>query len=252
MRIIDVGLGCGDQTLYLTNKLSRIDHVSGSNPRPLFDDYIGITINRHQAEFARRRIKNTTSREKNIHIFCADAAKPTSWSRELKKVVTAASEQEDDHMQPRMEHTWLLALDTLYHFKPSREPLLYHAARNLHASLMAFDLILADSVSPVNRILLNLMCLVSSTPFSNFKTQSEYENMLFRAGYSYENIEMHDISEYVFSGIAGYIEQKESELRQFGLSLGKLRVAGKLFGWWGRSGIVRGVIIVAKREERNS
>lgn len=247
LRIIDVGCGCGDQTIYLMKWLARIDdHAPGSERRPLFDAYVGINVNQHQAEFARQRIKDT-GRSDSIHIFCADAADPTSWSRELKDAVTATSQQGFGDKQSRTAHTWLLALDTLYHFKPSRDPLLSYAGRKLRASFMAFDLILADSVHPVDNILLRAVCFMSSIPFSNFKTLSDYRDMLVRAGYASDNIEIHDISEYVFSGIGGYMERREAELRQFKLSLGKLRVAGKLFSWWGRSNIVRGVVVVARR-----
>ncbi|KAJ9267124.1 hypothetical protein DTO212C5_6042 [Paecilomyces variotii] len=237
LRIIDVGCGCGDQTIYLMKWLARIDdHAPGSERRPLFDAYVGINVNQHQAEFARQRIKDT-GRSDSIHIFCADAADPTSWSRELKDAVTATSQQGFGDKQSQTAHTWLLALDTLYHFKPSRDPLLSYAARELRASFMAFDLILADSVHPVDNILLRAVCFMSSIPFSNFKTLSDYRDMLVRAGYASDNIEIHDISEYVFSGIGGYMERREAELRQFKLSLGKLQVAGKLFSWWGRSNI---------------
>ncbi|KKA23325.1 hypothetical protein T310_2635 [Rasamsonia emersonii CBS 393.64] len=238
IKLVDVGFGCGDQTLYLTRQLSRVD--DRDRQRPLFDNYVGITINRHQAEFARQRLSENTAETEtwtpNVRIFCADAANPTSWSSELRDVVSRpVSENESSK-----ESTWLLALDTLYHFKPSRQPLFNYAYEHLHASIMAFDLILSDSASMIDRILLRLVCLLASTPFSNFKTHSEYRQMLITAGYSSDSIEMQDISEYVFSGIAGYIERREAELKRFGMGLGKLRQAGKVFGWWGRSGVSYG------------
>lgn len=244
IKLVDVGFGCGDQTLYLTRQLSRVEE--DDRQRPLLDDYVGITINRHQAEFARQRLEEKTAEAEawtpNVRIFCADAANPTSWSSELRDAV---SRQELDNKASK-ESTWLLALDTLYHFKPSRQPLFNYAYEHLHASIMAFDLILSDSASMIDRILLRLVCLLASTPFSNFKTQSEYRQMLVTAGYSSDSVAMQDISEYVFPGIAGYIERKEAELKRFGMNLGKLRQAGKVFGWWGRSGVVKGVIVVAR------
>jgi hypothetical protein len=250
IKLLDVGFGCGDQTLYLTH-LSRLDGLD-TQRRPLFDGYVGITINRHQAEFARQRLQAQTALEDeveyytpNVHIFCADAAHPTSWSSELEKAIGGSHAFEP---APDGEDTcvWLLALDTLYHFRPSRDPLFTYAHR-LQASIMAFDLILSNSASIVDRILLRLVCLIASTPFSNFKTQSGYEEVLIKAGYSPDNIEMHDISEYVFPGISGYIHQREAMLKRFGMTVGKLRGAGKIFSWWAKSGVVRGMIVVARR-----
>lgn len=249
-RIIDVGCGCGDQTIYLTQRCRMDSHSLGSESRPLCDYYVGINVNQNQADFARQRIEST-AKGKNIHIFSADAADPRSWSHELKNAVTAASQQEPGAKQSETIQTWLLALDTLYHFKPSREPLLSYAARKLGASFMAFDLVLADSITPINSFLLCIVCFMSSIPFSNFKTLSEYSDMLVRAGYAADKIEMHDISESVFSGIGAYMEQREVELKKFKMSLGKLRVAGKIFSWWGRNNVVRGVIVVARKDSKS-
>ncbi|KAL1849556.1 hypothetical protein Plec18167_003158 [Paecilomyces lecythidis] len=225
-------------------------HSLGSESRPPCDYYVGINVNQNQADFARQRIEST-AKGKNIHIFSADAADPRSWSHELKNAVTAASQQEPGAKQSETIQTWLLALDTLYHFKPSREPLLSYAARKLGASFMAFDLVLADSITPINSFLLRIVCFMSSIPFSNFKTLSEYSDMLVRAGYAADKIEMHDISESVFSGIGAYMEQREVELKKFKMSLGKLRVAGKIFSWWGRNNVVRGVIVVARKDNKS-
>lgn len=70
--------------------------------------------------------------------------------------------------------------------------------------------------------------------------------MLVRAGYARDRIEVKDVSEHVFSGIAAYMQRREEQLRPFGMGLGKLKGAARVFGWWARSGVVRGVIVVAR------
>ncbi|BDD60135.1 hypothetical protein MAP00_005295 [Monascus purpureus] len=249
LRLVDVGFGCGDQTLYLTQQLSKPD-IHDAPPRPLFDSYIGITLNPHQAEFARQRLQaepsieqTTGTRTPDIRIFCADAGNPASWNDDLHRALSSAQRGKKD---PKDTGAWLLALDTLYHFKPSRRPLFSYAYEN-RISIMAFDLLLSDSASLYGRMVLRLVCLVASIPSSNFMTPSEYKKLLTQSGYAVERIAMEDISERVFPGLAGYMQSKEKELGRFGMTLGKYRVPAKIFAWWARSGIVRGMLVVAKR-----
>jgi len=257
LKLVDVGFGCGDQTLYLTKTLSRLD-AKTKNRRALFDSYIGITIVRPQADFAQQRLSAYVASEEpakigtpEVLLFCADAADSTTWSPKLYKAVRSelTSPLLPYYEQTTSTHTWLLALDTLYHFKPSRKPLFYHAYHNIHASIMAFDLLLSDSASLIDRLLLKIICLFASTPFSNFITRAEYEKMLVNSGYPREDVEIRDISEHVFSGIATYMQRRDKELKLYGLGLGKFKGAGKIFGWWANSGVVRGVVVVAKRPE---
>lgn len=244
IKLIDVGIGCGDQSLYLTRKLSTAG--TGAQRRPLVESYVGVTFARSQADFARERLLKRTSDSTeswtpDIRIFAADAAKPASWKPRLKTAVL------NNHNDSTNQQTWLLALDTLYHFKPSRTPLFNHAYHDLHASLMAFDLLLSDTSSLSNKLLIRLICLVSGIPYSNLLTTKQYADMLVQAGYDREMIEMRDISEYVFSGIANYITEKDRELKGFGMGVGKFKVPRWVFGWWAKTGVIRGVVVVARR-----
>lgn len=247
IHLLDVGIGCGDQSLYLLQKKKQRKAQEDGQRAPLFDSYVGLTLAPAQADYARRRVSelnSSSNREKespttSVKIFCADAANPSSWSEDVKCAVATTA------TTPR--RTWLLALDTLYHFQPSRKPLLHYAHSNLDASLMAFDLLFSDSASTLDRLLLRLVCLFTGTPFSNFLTRKQYVDMLVNeVGYERERIEVKDISEWVFPGIARYMQRRERELSRYGMGLGKFKGAGKVFGWWGRSGIVRGVVVVAK------
>jgi hypothetical protein len=209
------------------------------------DEYVGLTINKTQAELARRRLlaEQGSVPSSTVQVFCADAAQPASWSA---KVTKATSPSTSLISQPKTMATWLLGLDTLYHFRPSRAALFRHAHDDLHASIMAFDLLLSDSISFLDRVLLWAMCLLASTPFSNFVTRQAYIDQLRDAGYARDDIEMYDVSDHVFPGISAYLRRKGSEISPFGLGLGKYQGAGRVFDWWATSGVVRGFIVVAR------
>lgn len=84
-------------------------------------------------------------------------------------------------------------------------------------------------------------------PWANFITPEEYQKKLLSAGYDATGIAIRDISEDVFGPLSKFLEQQDRDLRVFGLGIGPLNVARLLFRWWARSGVVRGVIVVAKR-----
>jgi hypothetical protein len=293
INLVDVGIGCGDQSLYLTRQLSRrgkvfntpptvpppgiegpANHSNGTPTREtgkgrtwsshresqsLFDSYVGINITQSQADFARERLLETSPTESNrtpeVKIFAADAGNPASWERELRDAVFWDPSRDLSYgnldAKTGMEtRTWLLALDTLYHFKPSRSPLFTCAYRDIQASIMAFDLLLSDSASFWDKLRLRLICLVTGIPYTNFVTRNEYEDMLVCAGYQRDLIEMQDISEHVFNGLAKYISEQDRELRTYGMTVGKFKGPAKVFNWWATSGVVRGFVVVARRRSR--
>jgi hypothetical protein len=142
---------------------------------------------------------------------------------------------------------WVLALDTLYHFSPSREPLFGFAGTNIRASIMAYDLLLADDTPLFSRFLLSFIGVLMGCPFDAFKTEREYKELLERCGYDKSKIEMRDISEHIFRPLSQFLHERDTRLQRYGWGLGKLKAAEWLFGWWARSELVRGVIIVARR-----
>jgi hypothetical protein len=299
--MLDVGIGCGDQSVRILGYTRRTDDkndngdvdVGGDGLRPLFDEYVGITSLPVQARFAGERVRRvqeeqfeseekgmrkdssptaTTKTNTRARIFCADAAKPESWSQEIHTSLesytrastnpeenasltqdTGEKQEEDPRKQAggandrEEEETYLLALDTLYHFTPSRLPLLRYANQTLHANLMAFDLLLPSRPLPLlTRLLLRLLCLFTSTPYSNFLTESEYRSLLLEAGYDGSKIEFRDISEHVFPGVAAFMRRRVEEARMFGIKgVGKYKGAGVVFRWWA-TGVVRGVVVVAR------
>ncbi|RMZ88194.1 hypothetical protein DV736_g4587, partial [Chaetothyriales sp. CBS 134916] len=179
LTIIDLGFGCGDQTVYLMNEISKnmslVDSFTGVRCLRLIDRYVGVTESGAQFKFAENRLTTlgllgSKTDGPSIEIFCADAAQPTSWTDNLARatkekaasprpfyippVRVRAGLQPETARDSSHRQTWILALDTLYHFSPSRQPILNHAYRELEASLMAFDLILTDHASIFDRALL--------------------------------------------------------------------------------------------------
>ncbi|KAJ5402858.1 uncharacterized protein N7487_008754 [Penicillium crustosum] len=292
VRILDVGCGCGDQSLYLTKALncssskSQFSSESGtgtatpasvssipsdiqpsksglrhrhsktnlpSSPLVRLDSYIGITLEPAQAALGSSRLHHMQRESEDFiqaDIFCADAAVPSSWTGELKKSITALEEASNKPNGNENEDTstWLLALDTIYHFRPSRLPLLTYAQNTLNASFMAFDLILSNDITWYEKILLRLVCWGTNSPFGNFVSEEEYVKLLVTAGYDPGFIQIRDVSQHVFGGLAGFIKRRAEEARPFGIKLGKFRAASVVFGWWAKGRVVRGVVVVARKE----
>ncbi|KAL3459271.1 hypothetical protein BJX64DRAFT_206308 [Aspergillus heterothallicus] len=308
-RMLDVGIGCGDQSVrVLGYKRRGKSNGTGTRTgtgtegrkgdqeglRPLFEEYVGITSLPVQAEFAARRValfqegdegavcsgfdekegSEGAEPKSRAQIFCADAAKPSSWGAEIHASLETYKytrrddspdsaddplTEENNQPQPSTDRssqpedkpeseTYLLALDTLYHFTPSRTPLLTYTKHSLNSTLLAFDLLLPSTPLPLlTRLCLRLLCLLTGTPYSNFLTESQYRSLLINAGYEAASIEFHDISAHVFPGIARFMARRVREARMFGMGrgVGKYRGAGKVFAWWA-TGVVRGVVVVAR------
>jgi hypothetical protein len=245
LKLIDLGFGCGDQSVYLTQTLRRADTPTKS----LFDTYVGLTISPPQFNYAYSRLGLHPDLENTkVQLFCADAGRPNSWGNEIHQAMSNATQLRRDKATAIVPPTtWVLALDTLYHFVPSRKPIFLHAFEELHASIMAFDLLLADQPSAWDLLLLRIVSLFASTPFSNFLTVAQYKAQLIAAGYDSNRIDIRDVSESVFPGMASFIQKRDRELKNMGMDIGRYKAAGKVFGWWARTGIVRGCIVVAKR-----
>ncbi|KAF2431145.1 hypothetical protein EJ08DRAFT_200485 [Tothia fuscella] len=255
--ILDLGFGCGDQSLYIISKLMRTplelslmdEAMARRSINRGVDAYVGITLDPTQFTFAQERLKvKGKLSHPLVHIFCADAGRTRTWPAELIKRVKAlsmpsptAKEGEDD------VDCWVLALDTLYHFKPSRNPIFQYAHQELDASIMAYDIILSDNQSLLTRFVLHILGLFMGVPLFNFMTEREYRAKLVSAGYEDERIEIRDISEHVFAPLTKFLVRREKVLKKFGWGLGKLKAAKWLFGWWARSKVVKGVIVIARK-----
>lgn len=305
--ILDLGFGCGDQTLFLSRmarghccfstESQRDENKHFANTFRLSEpalntchlSYVGITSNAAQACLATKRLRcehenlscNEIGRVK-MHLFVGDGAKPDTWT---EKPLRAALEEaffgskqnfqgSEDHegseggiklqegaIVASVPRRWILALDTLYHFRPSRAALFHYARTELGASIMAFDIVRYSSSSDfsggsagditfLNKIFLRMAAWLSGCSPQldcSFPTQDEYINLIVRAGYSREKIEIRDVTDHVFAPLADFMAFQDQKLRVYGLGLGGgLRMARWLFRWWAGGNVVRGVIMVAR------
>lgn len=290
MRLIDLGFGCGDQTIEITQSYPTLS-----------SSYIGITKDATQHNFAYQRLsslrllqdpslttdklskhpnqeeqaelerypnlridlldqkledhaKELDGKEKNISLFCADAAQPATWTHELKEAIKPnlakqlrEKSQELSLSKLSKQEIWILGLGTLCHFSPSRQPIFNHAHRKLQASIMAFDLCFGEGTTLLARTCMRIIALLMGCPMGNLLTIAAYRNQLLEAGYEEDKVEISDISQHVFQGLADYLERRNGELEGYlGRRIGTYKVAGWLLRRWARSGIMRGCIVVAK------
>lgn len=305
--ILDLGFGCGDQSLYLTTRLpENVNLVS----------YVGITLSKVQYEFAKKRVLDKRDvvdilfdnpREKiddldskamifpftnsnqgkkgNVSLFNADASNPSLWPSSLHLTLLpifspptsplsqpppqfsslnipyttsmeAGNPQETQGQRnggeeiEEHEH-WTLGLDSLYHFRPSRIPILKYTHDKLNSNLMAFDLFRPSPSSSTNPLLQSLflraLCLIASIPYQNLLTKQEYTQMLVeKVGYKKENIIIEDISEYVFPGLERFVSQRTKEMEKLGVKW-KRWMGFKGVAWIVKTGLLRGGVVVVRK-----
>ncbi|KIW00074.1 uncharacterized protein PV09_08416 [Verruconis gallopava] len=238
--VVDLGFGCGDQTLYFEDVL-RMQKDNGDSAQfsRRLNAYVGITLDAQQFRIAQSRLRS----DSYVKIHCGDASKVDAWSEELREDLRSACQtnRKEGH------ENWLLALDTLYHFKPAKWPVIEYAKRDLDASFMAYDLCIADNLSLWHRLIIRFMAFLGHSPFINWVTVEEYRERLVEIGYAREKIEIRDISEHVFRPLARFMRRRESALEFYGISIGRFRHGIAMFDWWGRSQFVKGCIIVARK-----
>ncbi|KAK0376726.1 hypothetical protein CLIM01_05903 [Colletotrichum limetticola] len=238
--ILDLGVGCGDQSLELALLINERGVTSYR--------YVGLTLNESQYRLASNRAQLQAQKLKledgSVEVFCADAANPDTWGAHVKSAIRSLKEDSADQQR------WVLALDSLYHFYPSRKPIFNYAAQTLDASFMAFDLILSDGASLRQRFLVNLIGLAMGCPAAAFVTVSDYKKQLLDAGYDEDHIHFKDITEHVFSGLVSYIKSQSEALQPFGISAGKFKVAAMVFDWFAESNAMRGTIVIARKRSK--
>ncbi|OAA51819.1 hypothetical protein NOR_00412 [Metarhizium rileyi] len=243
--LLDLGFGCGDQTIALA-ELIHAEKRAGFR-------YVGLTLDDAQLRTAQRRVDRTLASENgrgatgfsrdSFTLFRANAAKPETWSRVIRSSVNSLADEV-------FTERWLMALDCLYHFSPSRRPIFKLAAKALDAQVMAFDLILDEKASRWKTLLVRLVGLVMGCPLYTFLTEAQYRDQLVECGYDAERIEIRDISDHVFAGVSGYLKRQEAALSQYGISLGGFKLAGRLFEWFDETRVVKAAIVVGRTRRK--
>ncbi|KAF8423272.1 hypothetical protein EV426DRAFT_534422 [Tirmania nivea] len=259
--ILDLGFGCGDQTLYLTRQLPQNIDVTS---------YVGITLSKVQYNFAKKRIldrleddtpmpfsllNGDQKRKGNISLYTADASNPASWPSSLHlSLLPALSPPTSPFSQPPSQKPspahWTLGLDSLYHFRPSRLPVLKYTHDKLQSNLLAFDLLRPSSrMSVTQSLFLRAFCIAASIPYHNLLTKEEYIHMLVtQVGYHEEEIIIEDISDFVFPGLASFVSRRTREMEKIGMKW--RRWAGfKVVAWVVQKSLLRGGVVLARWRE---
>jgi hypothetical protein len=244
LAILDLGFGCGDQTWELA-RLARGAAWSDIQ-------YVGLTLNEAQIQSAKRKLYRQLAGENadgfeadSFQLFRANAAKPETWSPRIAEAVEALADE-------RFAQRWLLALDCLYHFSPSRKPVFKYAANKLDAHVMVFDLLLNETASFRETLVLRAIGVMMGCPVGTFLVESEYRDQLVECGYDRESIVVRDVTEHVFPGLVGFLDRQERALAEYGISLGGFKLAQRLFDWFARSKVVKPVIVVARTKGKPS
>jgi hypothetical protein len=238
LAVLDVGFGCGDQTW----ELVRLTQPRGwCNFR-----YVGLTMNQDQVHSATRRIYSEIATSDQLTadsftLLCANAAVPKAWKPGVRQAVDSLAKRE-------FTDKWFLALDCLYHFSPSRKPILEYAARTLGANFMAFDLLLNESASLRDTLTMRAVGVMMGCPVRTFLTEEQYREQLVECGYDADSIVIRDVTEHVFPGVVRFLDDQERVLSQYGISLGGYKLAGRLFDWFGRSKVAKASIVVARNK----
>ncbi|KAG0641727.1 hypothetical protein HOY80DRAFT_953251 [Tuber brumale] len=88
----------------------------------------------------------------------------------------------------------------------------------------------------------------TGVPYGNFMIQRRYTDMLVAAGYVSSEMEIEDISSDVCAGLTAYIQRRSEEAERWDVGgCKKWKVAGWMFGSWGKWGMIRGCAIIVRR-----
>lgn len=242
--ILDVGFGCGDQTW----ELARLALSSGWTTFR----YVGLTLDDAQVQAAQRKVyrevANSEAADMSVgwfKLFRANAAKPELWSPPVKEAISSLVESD-------VTERWFLALDCLYHFSPSRKPVLKCAAKKIGANFMAFDMLLNETASMWDTLLLRLVGVFMGCPFGTFLTEQQYRDQLVECGYDKDSIAIREITTHVFPGLVEFLDAQDRALGEYGISLGGFKLAQRLFQWFASSNVVRAIVVVAHVEKEST
>ncbi|KAH6608343.1 hypothetical protein Trco_001689 [Trichoderma cornu-damae] len=246
--VLDVGFGCGDQTVALAELIRA--------PSRQQFRYVGLTLNAVQLQAARGRLAGALAPERgggetalglspdSFRLFQADAARPEHWG---EAVCTAVDGLADESFSER----WLMGLDCLYHFSPSRKPIFKRAAQTLGANVMAFDLILSDEASVWGTLAVRLLGFVLLCPWRAFLTEEQYRGQLVECGYDGARVEIRDVSDHVFAGLSGYLRRQDAALGRYGISLTGYTLVGRVYEWLDRTRVLKAAIVVGRRKGKS-
>ena len=195
LNILDSGCGCGDQILfYLDRFFERNTKVTA------------VTSEIIQADVAAHRISTSRFHER-VEIFYGDIMQhPKKWH-----LLNSCS---FSNLSFHNSFDLIISLDSCYHYS-TRKLFLQKAFAWLqpnHGRLCVTDILLDPSIAQSNFPLgLKAFCYFSGVPISNLIGLSDYKRHWELAGF--EDVQILDITENVFGGLARFIERHRSHLK---------------------------------------
>ncbi|RKO89739.1 S-adenosyl-L-methionine-dependent methyltransferase, partial [Blyttiomyces helicus] len=184
-RVLDLGYGCGDQTMLFLK----------SYP---IAELVGVTSETLQSDLANRLVaaQSTSTR---VHLLTGNAVDPNTWRATPPNALPS-------NLTLPSSYDAVLSLDSAYHYSPSRAAMWSLAATLLrpNGTLSCTDIILGDGApSWWIRAAIRMGVAAAGVPWANMVQQDEYVAGLKGAGFA--DVVVRDISEKVFGGLADFI-----------------------------------------------
>ncbi|KAI9204026.1 S-adenosyl-L-methionine-dependent methyltransferase [Polychytrium aggregatum] len=242
--VIDFGAGCGDQTLFF---LKQYDILAMTT----------VTLEATQGRFAKNRIHEFLARSAEIktrvQVLVGDATDPQSWQAVDSLFFPVKS------MRPRSAQADIareafdvaLSLDAQYHFDDRKRFFsLVHSLLKPGGAFSCTDIVRAAHRprSFIERLLLNMFYVGSSVPESNRQASaSDVVAMLEDAGFV--DIDVLDVSEHVFPGLARFFDCQENRFGTFmrPMKWRPYRIVSWLLRWVSRDEMLKFIAITARK-----
>lgn len=226
--IVEVGCACAESALSLFKRFPE-----------QCDGYIGLTLSTLQAHIAADRVRQVQGGENpKYNVFHADAAKPNTWGSGIHSSLKT------------LERPWLMAIDCLFHFEPSRKPLFEFAANKLGASFALTDHVKRENLTWLERLKLHFAYGLLDTPLNNVLTRRQYVELLVSCGYEEKNITIIPTTEFVLKPYSNFIQEQGQRWQDLGGGKSDymdFRLVGAVSSWLAKSGLVDSCIIVARK-----
>lgn len=231
--IVEVGCGCAETAQVLLKEYAD-----------MCTQWVGLTFSPIQVHIADTRLQETQKSlqtNSKYQVFVADAAKPDSWNSEIQDAVRSSSSD---------SNPWLVALDALVDFQPSRKGILSYALNELGASVAITDHLKKEDMTGLDRAKTWASFRLLDTPLDSILTRRQYVELLVECGFKRENISIIPYTEHVYAPYSQFIDQQGRRWQEMGGSKWDymdFTLAGWVTGWWARSGLVEACMIVARR-----
>lgn len=226
--VFEVGCGCAETAHVLLNEYQN---CSG---------WVGLNLSAVQVQVADDRLREAQSSSQGktrCKIFQADAAKPSTWSAEIRDSVRS------------LPNPWLVGIDTLVDFLPSRKGILAYARQELGASVAITDHVKMENLSMLDTFRTWASFRLMDAPLNQVLTKQQYIDLLVECGYKEENISFVPYTQHVYAPYSRFIQKQGQRWQEMGGSKWDymdFSIAGYVCDWWARTGLAEAYMIIAR------